>query len=358
MDVFNTVKTPADIIVSKGTVLSGGIALGDTVELKVDRSRRSAIARNHTATHLLHAVLREIVGDHVKQSGSLVAPDRLRFDFTHFSALDSETLQAIEQRVNEKIRENTALEVEEMDADSAFNSGATALFEEKYGDRVRVVEIGDFSKELCGGTHTERTGDIGLFKIISESSVAAGVRRIEAFTGEGAFNSSQEAFHTMNTLADLLKSKPEDLIEKVEKVLADHKALEKEVAALKAKMLTASSVQEGLADVKKIDGVPVLVREVSAETPSALRDLGDQLKSKLQSGIIVLGSKTAKKVMLVVVVTDDLLEEHHAGKLIKKIATIVGGGGGGRPDMAQAGGSKPEKLSDALASVENIIAKK
>jgi alanyl-tRNA synthetase len=357
MEVVNTTKTPANIIVSKGKVLRGSVSGGDTVALEVNGVRRSAIARNHTATHLLHAALREIVGDHVKQSGSLVASDRLRFDFTHFSALDPETLRDIENRVNEKVRENAALDVEEMDAERAFDSGATALFEEKYGDRVRVVGIGDFSKELCGGTHTERTGDIGLFKIISESSVAAGVRRIEALTGEAAFRRTQDAFHTLSKLADMLKSNPEDLAERVHKIMADHKALEKEFAALKAKALNASSVQGALSDVKKVDGVSVLVREVSAETPGALRDLGDQLKSKIQSGIIVLGSKTDKKVMLVVVVTEDLLEHHHAGSIIKQVAAMVGGGGGGRPDMAQAGGSKPEKLSDALAAVHDIVAK-
>ena len=358
MEVVDTIKTPADIVVSKGNVLRGTVSTGDTVTLKVDTARRAAIARNHTATHLLHAVLREVVGDHVKQSGSLVAPDRLRFDFTHFSALDAETLERIENQVNKKIRENAVLEVEEMDAEKAFNSGAMALFEEKYGDRVRVVGIGDFSKELCGGTHTERTGDIGFFKIVSESSVAAGVRRIEALTGEGAVNRAQQAFHTLITLADMVKAKPEHLVEKIEKLLSDGKAQEKKVADLKARLLAQSSAPDALVQPKDVNGVKVLVQEVPAEKPAQLRDLADQHKGKLKSGIIVLGSKADKKVMLIAVVTDDLLQRYHAGDIIKELAAMVGGGGGGRSDMAQAGGSKPEKLSEALAAVPDIIGKK
>ncbi|MBW2107716.1 MAG: alanine--tRNA ligase [Deltaproteobacteria bacterium] len=357
MDVVDTIKTPADIIVSKGKILRGRVSVGDRVTLQVDLARRSAIARNHTATHLLHAVLREVVGNHVKQAGSLVAPDRLRFDFTHFSALDEQTLDRIETLVNEKILENRPLEVEEMDAERAFESGATALFEEKYGDRVRVVAIGDFSKELCGGTHTGRTGDIGLFKIISESSVAAGVRRIEALTGKAAFEHTQMAFHVLRCLADLVKSGPDGLVDRIQKIMTDHKALEKELAALKAKTLVATSVADAVKDVRKVNGVSVMVKEVTAESPAALRDLADQLKAKIKSGVIVLGAKTDKKVMLIAVVTEDLLDKYHAGSIVKQVAAVVGGGGGGRPDMAQAGGSKPEKLQEALNSACDIVAK-
>jgi alanyl-tRNA synthetase len=313
------------------------------------------IARNHTATHLLHSALREVLGDHVKQSGSLVGPDRLRFDFTHFEAVDEESLEKIEKKVNAMVRENRPLDVEEMAAEEAFGSGATALFEEKYGDRVRVVSIGDFSKELCGGTHTERTGDIGLFKIVSEASVAAGVRRIEALTGAAAVERSQKAFQTLSRLADTLKIKPETVTERVKKLLADLRAQEKTLASLKARAVKASSVDGALSRVKEVDGVSLLVQEVSVDTPAALRDLADQLKAKLKSGIVFLGARSGKKVMLIAAVTDDHVKKYHAGNLVKKVAALVGGGGGGRPDMAQAGGSKPEKLEEALAAVPELL---
>ena len=356
MDVLDTVKDPNDIIIHEGKVLQGRIAPGQTVTLTVDQERRLAIARNHTATHILHAVLRRVLGDHVKQSGSLVAPDRLRFDFTHFSALDEKTLREIETLVNQRIQQNVGVKSEEMDADKAFTSGAIALFEEKYGDRVRLVAVEDFSKELCGGTHTERTGDIGLFKITSEGAVAAGVRRIEALTGKAALVHAQEASHILDTLARMLKTKPEALTEKVEKVLGQLKRTDKEVAALKAKTAAKESDQL-LSEVKKINGVSVLAQEVSADTPAALRDMADHLKAKMKSGIVVLGSRTADKVLLVAVVTKEHLARYHAGEIVKQVAGMVGGGGGGRRDMAQAGGSKPEKLSEALAAVFDIVAR-
>lgn len=355
MEVLDTIKDPNDIIIHKGKVLKGSMSVGETVTLMVDDEKRSATEKNHTVTHILHAVLRQVLGDHVKQAGSLVAPDRLRFDFTHFSAIDHETLQEIERLVNDRIQQNIPLEVHEMDAEEAFRTNATALFEEKYGDRVRVVAMEDFSKELCGGTHSERTGDIGLFKILSEGSVAAGVRRIEAVTGPAALARTQEAFRTLGALADTLKTKPDDLIERVEKLLAQQKALEKELAASKAKLQAAAS-DRSLSEVKVVNGVSVLAQEASADTPAALRDLADHLKAKIKSGIIVLGSRTDKKALLVVVVTKEHLDRYHAGNIIKQVAALVGGGGGGRPDMAQAGGSQPEKLPEALAAVYDIVA--
>ena len=355
IEVHDTVKAPGDIIINKGKVLRGTVSTGERVTLSVDRERRLAIGRSHTATHLLHAVLRQVLGDHVKQSGSLVGPDRLRFDFTQFSALDAEILREIEDLVNDRIRQNTSLEIEEMDAEDAFNAGATALFEEKYGDRVRVVAVGDFSKELCGGTHTVRTGDIGLFKIVSEGSVAAGVRRIEALTGAVALASTQDASQTLQTLTEALRTKPEDLADRVQKIMAHQKALEKELGAVKAKAQAEAS-DKSLSEVKAVNGVSVLAQEVSVDTPAALRDLADQVKAKIKSGIIVLGSRMPEKVLLVAVVTEEHQEQHHAGKIIKEVAAIVGGGGGGRPDMAQAGGSKPEKLPEALAAVYDIVA--
>jgi len=357
MEVSDTVKDPNNITIHKGKILRGRISAGQTVTLAVDEDRRLAIARNHTVTHILHAVLRQVLGDHVKQSGSLVAPDRLRFDFTHFAAIDDETLQEIEILVNDRIQKNTLLQTEEMDAEEALKTGATALFEEKYGDSVRVVAIEDFSKELCGGTHTARTGDIGLFKIVSEGSVAAGVRRIEAVTGTAAIGLVQKAFHTLNTLAETFKTKPDELTGRVQKNIAHQKALEKELAAIKAKAQADASDQV-LSDIQVVDGVSVLAQEVSVDTPAALRDLADNVKARMKSGIIVLGSKANGKVLLVAIVTKEHLEKYHAGRILKDVAAVVGGGGGGRPDMAQAGGSKPEKLTEALAAVYEIVAKR
>ncbi|MDY6839732.1 MAG: alanine--tRNA ligase [Thermodesulfobacteriota bacterium] len=355
MEVIDTIKDPNDIIIHKGQVLKGGVTVGKTVTLIVDDEKRSATEKNHTVTHILHAVLRQVLGDHVKQAGSLVAPDRLRFDFTHFSAIDQDTLQQIEGLVNNRIQQNIPLDVEEMDSEEAFRTDATALFEEKYGDRVRVVAMEDFSKELCGGTHSERTGDIGLFKILSEGSVAAGVRRIEAVTGAAALAHTQEAFRTLGVLAERLKTKPDHLTDRVEKLLAQQKALEKELAASKAK-LQAEASDRSLSEVKVVNGISVLAQEASADTPAALRDMADHLKAKIKSGIIVLGSRTDKKALLVVVVTKEHLDRYHAGNIIKQVAALVGGGGGGRPDMAQAGGSQPEKLPEALAAVYDIVA--
>ncbi len=357
MEVSDTVKDPNNIIIHKGKILRGQVAAGQLVTLAVDEDRRLAIAKNHTVTHILHAVLRQVLGDHVKQAGSMVAPDRLRFDFTHFAAINEETLQKIETLVNDRIQQNIPLETEEMAAEEAFKTGATALFEEKYGDSVRVVAIEDFSKELCGGTHTDRTGDIGLFKIVSEGSVAAGVRRIEAVTGTVALGLAQKAFHTLNTLAETLKTKPDELMARVQKIMTHQKALEKELAAIKTKAQVQASDQV-LSDIHVVDGVSVLAQEVSVDTPAALRDLADNLKARMKSGIIVLGSKANGKVLLVAVVTKDHLETYHAGRILKEVAALVGGGGGGRPDMAQAGGSKPEKLTEALAAVYEIVAKR
>ncbi|MCD6137992.1 MAG: alanine--tRNA ligase [Deltaproteobacteria bacterium] len=354
MEIYDTVRTPNDIIIHKGTVSRGSISTGETINLMVDRERRLSTARNHTATHLLHAVLREILGKHVKQAGSLVRPDRLRFDFTHFSALDADTLCKIENRVNEKIIQNTPVEIEEMAADDAFKTGATALFEEKYGERVRVVTIGDFSKELCGGTHTERTGNIGLFKIVGEGSVGAGVRRIEALTGKAAVAYTQNTSNLLQSAAETLNVKAEEVADRVRKIVSEHRKIEKELSVLKARAWSEASDQL-LSEIRTVNGISVLAREVPVETPAALRDLADHLKAKMKSGIVVLGSRASGKVMLVAVVTNDHIKRYHAGKIVKQLASIVGGGGGGRPDMAQAGGTNCEKLPEALAAVYDIV---
>lgn len=354
MEISDTIKDPTGLIIHKGKIISGKVKKGDDVTLAVDERQRFATACNHTATHLLHFALRKILGDHVKQAGSLVAPDRFRFDFTHFSQPDPETLNKIETLVNEKIRENLPVQSAEMASEEAFNTGATALFEEKYGDRVRVVSLADFSKELCGGTHSNRTGDIGLFKIIGESSVASGVRRIEALTGAAALGFIQKNAKLLHDTALLLKEHPEAVSQRVEKILFHQKALEKEVEQLKGK-IALQSADWAEEDIKSIHGVKVLVKKVSVDKPAALRDLADRFKEKIKTGIVVLGSSDASKVMLIAVVTKDLTDRFHAGDIIKGIAPVVGGGGGGRPDMAQAGGSKPEKLDAALEKVYEIL---
>jgi alanyl-tRNA synthetase len=354
MEVLDTIKDPTGLVIHKGKVTAGKIKKGQKVTLSVDGAKRKATELNHTATHILHAVLREILGAHVKQAGSLVAPDRLRFDFTHFSQVDPETLAEIETRVNRRIRQNVATETEEMEADAAFESGATALFEEKYGDRVRVISLSDFSKELCGGTHTGKTGDIGLFKIVSESSIASGVRRIEALTGEGALEYVQKTSRLLGDTAHLVKEKPDALVPKIKKMLGDLKALEKEIDHLKAKMASASAKAEGEA-IQTINDTKVLIQKVTVDNPAALRDLADRLKEKINSGIVVLGSVNGPKAFLIVGVTKDLTDRFHAGKVIKQIAATVGGSGGGRPDMAQAGGTQPENLDQALKKAYDVI---
>jgi alanyl-tRNA synthetase len=355
IDVLETVKDPTGIIIHKGKVLSGTIQTSDAVTLTVDRNTRDAIARNHTATHILHSVLRQVLGDHVKQSGSLVAADRLRFDFTHFSQLDDGCLDLIEQQVNRRICENMPAHVEEMDAEEAFQSDATALFEEKYGDRVRVVSLDKFSKELCGGTHTGRTGDIGLFKIVGEASVASGIRRIEALTGAAALSHVQKAARILRETGFLLKEHPDNVTRRINKTLAGFKAAEKEVEMLKAQIASLSS-GDPEDEVQSVNGINVLAKKVSVDSPAALRDLADKIKDKISSGVVALGSVSGSKVFLVVVVTKDLTDRLHAGKIIKQVAAAVGGSGGGRPDMAQAGGTRPEMLDQALAEVHTMLA--
>ncbi len=352
--ISDTIKDPTGLIIHKGKVVSGTVRKGDTVTLSVDRSERDATACNHTATHILHAALRKVLGDHVRQAGSMVSPDRLRFDFTHFSQIDTETLEKIESLVNERIRENVPVHTHEMDAEDAFKSGAMALFEEKYGDRVRVVSLAAFSKELCGGTHTRNTGNIGIFKIVSESSVASGVRRIEALTGSPALSHIQKTSRIVQEAAGLLREKPESLVSRVEKLLSAQKSLEKEIEKIKSKMAALSAEDSG-EDIKTINGVTVVAKKVSADTPAALRDLADKFRDKIKSGVVVLGSVSGGKVLLIAGVTKDLTKRFHAGNIVKAAAQVVGGSGGGRPDMAQAGGTKPEKLDEAIQKACEMI---
>jgi alanyl-tRNA synthetase len=354
VDVTETVKDPTGLIIHKGRIVTGQLGKGDPIRLSVSAAARQATARNHTATHILHAVLREVLGDHVKQAGSLVAPDRLRFDFSHFSPITPETIVDIEARVNARIQANVAAHTEEMDADQAFQSGATALFEEKYGDRVRVVSLADFSKELCGGTHVAQTGDIGLFKITGESSVAAGVRRIEALTGAAALAHIQKTEAMLLEAARRLKDAPLNVPHRIDKLLAEHRALEKEVAHLKSS-LASRSVAEAQSDVRLVNGVKVLARMVNVDSPADLRDMVDRFRDKIVSGIVVLGAASGGKALLIVGVTADLTDRYHAGTIVKALSALVGGGGGGKADLAQAGGSQPEKLGDALAQACDLI---
>ena len=356
MVVKDTIKDPTGLIIHKGDIVSGSVQKGDTVTLEIDKKNRGAIALNHTATHILHYALRKVLGDHIKQAGSLVAPDRLRFDFTHFSQVEAEELDEIERIVNARIRENVSVQINEMAAEEAFQSGATALFEEKYGDRVRVISLGDFSKELCGGTHTERTGDIGLFKIISESSVASGIRRIEAVTGPGAMAYIQQASHQLQEASRMVKEKPESLSLRLRKIIEQLRSSAKEIEQLKARLLSGSldKVED---EVKELNGLKIIAKKVDAENPAVLRELADRFKEKIGSGIVVLGSQSNGKALLIAAVTKDLVKQYHAGNIVKQVAALVGGSGGGRPDMAQAGGTKPEKLDKAIQKVFEIIEK-
>jgi alanyl-tRNA synthetase len=354
LEVADTIKDPTGLIIHKGRISTGRIEVDQPVLLTVDMEKRQATANNHTATHILHTALRQVLGEHVKQAGSLVAPDRLRFDFTHFSQAEPEQIREIEAIVNQRIRANVAVQTEEMDAEEALRSGATALFEEKYGDRVRVVALSDFSKELCGGTHTRRTGDIGLFKIVAESSVASGVRRIEALTGQRALDYIQQMTQTVQQCGHLLRVKPDDVASRVEQLQGAYKSLEKQVEKLKGALADAKSAS-GDDEVQTINGVPVLIKKVGVDKPAAMRELADRFKDRLKSGIVILGSSAGDKALLIVVVSKDLVKRFHAGNIVKALAGIVGGGGGGRPDMAQAGGPQPEKLDLALEQATRIV---
>ena len=338
-----------------GTMVSGMISTGDTVKLAVDEAARKDTCKNHSATHLLQKALKEVLGSHVEQKGSLVAPGRLRFDFAHFQAMTADEIAAVEAIVNKEIQASLPVVTEIMNLEDAKKTGAMALFGEKYGETVRVVEMGDFSKELCGGTHVSNTGEITLFKIISEAGVAAGVRRIEALTGEHVMNYYAEIENEQKAIAAALKTNPADILDKIAHLQAELKALQSENESLKSKM-AQSSLGDVMDQVKEIKGVKVLAAALKDVDMNGLRDLGDQLKEKLGEGVVVLASDNAGKVNLMATATDGAMKAGaHAGNLIKAIASIVGGGGGGRPNMAQAGGKNPEKISDAIAAVYDVV---
>ncbi len=339
-----------------GKVVAGELAPGQEVEARIDHPRRERIRRNHSATHLLHAALRKTLGDHVSQKGSLVDPDKLRFDFSHFEAVTPAQLRDIERQVNEQVLANTPVETEVTDMERAREKGAMALFGEKYGDQVRVLSMGtdNFSVELCGGTHVARTGDIGLFRITSESGISAGVRRIEAVTGLGALEWVEETENTLREVARLVKGSRDSVVEKVQQVLDRSRHLEKEVDSLKAKL--ASSAGSDLAgSAVDVAGLKVVAAELEGADRKTLMDTADQLKNKLGEGVVVLASVEDGKVTLVAGVTKSATGRIKAGDLMKYLAAQVGGKGGGRPDMAQGGGSDPSRLADALAGVPGWV---
>ena len=347
-NVTNTTKL-GNAFAHHGTV-QGRIGVNDKVDATIDDARRDSIKKNHTATHILHEALRQLLGEHVSQKGSLVQPDRLRFDFSHFEAVTKQELREIERVVNDEIRRNFALNTELMAIDDAKAKGAMALFGEKYDDEVRVVTIGDYSIELCGGTHVERAGDIGLFKIVSESGIAAGVRRIEAVTGAEAIAYVNEQEQQLADVAALVKGDSASVLEKVTALLEKSKGLEKQVAQLNDKLASAAGASL-LDSVVEINGVKLLVANVEGTESKALRGMVDDLKNKIGSGVIALGVASGDKVSLIAGVTKDLTGKVKAGELVNHMAGQVGGKGGGRPDMAQAGGSEPQNLTAALDSV-------
>jgi len=354
--VTDTIKPADGIIVHKGKVKKGGFKAGDTVLAKVNADERMDTVRHHTATHILHSMLRSVLGEHVKQAGSLVAPDRCRFDFTHYTSLTEREKQRIEELVNERIIENHPVTVEEMDIDQAIATGAMALFDEKYGDKVRVVTVKDVSKELCGGTHASASGDIGLFKIVSESGIAAGVRRLEILAGRRAYQLVLKQEQDLVDIARLLKASDPDLVGRVEKMLTQLRDTEKELDKAKHKM-QSSQAGDIISEAKEIGGVKVLVKRVDNLEQKDLRDFGDKLRDKLGSGILALGSTKEEKISLIVMVSKDLVPKYHAGNMIKEMATILGGTGGGKPDLAQAGGKDPAKLDAALDALYALVKK-
>jgi alanyl-tRNA synthetase len=355
--VSDTVKPVEGLVLHKGKVKRGAFRTGDAVLTKVEAENRADTARHHTVTHVLHAALRSVLGDHVKQAGSLVAPDRLRFDFSHYTALTEREKDRVEQLVNERIIENHRVDTAVMGIDQAVASGAMALFDEKYGDLVRVVTVQDVSKELCGGTHTRASGDIGMFKIVSESGIAAGVRRIEALAGRRAFLEVKKEEKSLQHIAQLLKASDTDVVGRVEKLLNQLKENEKELDRLKHK-LQSSQAGDVIGEAKEIHGVKVLAKQVENVGQKELRDFGDKLRAKLGSGILAVGSAQGEKTSLIVMVSKDLIAQYHAGQIIKDMAAILGGTGGGKPDMAQAGGKDPGKLDAALDALYTIISKK
>lgn len=353
--VEDTIKLLGGKVGHIGRVTRGMIKVGDEVTLSVDEALRAKICKNHSATHLLQKALREVLGTHVQQKGSYQDGERTRFDFSHFEAMTAEELAAVEKMVNEKIAENIVVDTQVMTMDEAKKTGAMALFDEKYGETVRVVSMGEFSKEFCGGTHVKNTGDITVFKIASESGIAAGVRRIEALTGDNVLAYYKNIEDELDAAAKAAKTTPANLVEKIEHMMAEIKALQGENESLKSKA-AKEALGDVMSQVTEVKGVKLLATRVDGVDMNGLRDLGDQLKAKLGEGVVVLASGVDGKVNLVAMATDDAMAKGaHAGNLIKGIAGLVGGGGGGRPNMAQAGGKNPEGIDKAVEEAKTVL---
>ncbi len=353
-EVLDTKRPLPGVIVHRVRVKRGEVRRGQRLLALVDAGRRGTTVKNHTATHLVHAALRQILGDHVRQEGSLVAPDRLRFDFRHYGPLSGAEIDRIEEVVNEKLWANLPILVEEMRLEDALARGALAFFGDKYGEDVRVVSVPDFSIELCGGTHTKATGEIGLFKISHETGIAAGIRRIEALTGPGAFQHLKREEEVLHESAERLKSKPLEVPERVDRLFDSTRALEREIQQLRAR-ISAEIADELLKAATQVSGVTVVAGRAEGFDQRALRELADRLKYRIGSGVIVLGTSSDGRVSWVAMVTPDLTSRLHAGRLVKEVATITGGSGGGRPDLAEAGGKEPEKLDQALTQVSELV---
>jgi alanyl-tRNA synthetase len=355
-EVHDAIRPLPELIIHQGVIKKGTIKQGDRVQLQVNGERRQATARNHTATHILQAALREVVGGHINQAGSLVAPDRLRFDFNHFEAIDQDALERIETLVNRWIWEDTPVLVEVMATEEAIKRGATALFGEKYGEEARVLSLGEYSQELCGGTHVTRTGQIGIFKLLSESGVAAGVRRIEAITGAVALDYLRSQERELKEAAQLLKARPGDVASKVEKLLGEQRALEREIEALRRRLATAGTM--GGPEIKEVNGVKVVAFRADGVGHKGLREMGDGIKDKIGSGIVLVGGEHEGKITLVLMVTKDVADHFRADELIQGIAEIIDGKGGGNPTLARTGSSTVEKLDDALKAIYTIVEKR
>jgi len=353
-EILDTYYRGSKLIVHRVKVLSGGFRENEEVAVAVTSPRREGLRRHHTGTHLLHAALRKVLGTHVAQAGSLVAPDHLRFDFSHGAGLKDREVEQIEELVNEEVQKNTPLSREEMDLDAALRSGAMALFGEKYSQRVCVVKIGDFSVELCGGTHLDATGQLGLLKVESEGAVAAGVRRIEAVTGTSALEAVARNEAALKEAAELLKIGPLEVPKRLAKLLDEQKVLERQLAELEAK-LARSRADDLVTSARQVNGVAVIAARLDGLDAEGLRAVADRLRERLGSGVVVVGSAHDDKVNLVAAVTKDLTKRFQAGKIVQEVAKVVGGGGGGRPDLAQAGGKDAAKLDEALGLVHDIV---
>ena len=355
-EVTDTKKPLPNIIVHHALVKKGALWVGDEVGLKVNEKLRHGAETHHSATHILHAVLREVLGKHVGQAGSLVAPGRLRFDFTHHSSIDDKELRKIEDIINERIRwDDKVVTDPDVPYDEAIKKGAMAFFQEKYGDKVRVVSIGDYSRELCGGTHLESSGEAGMLKIVSETASAAGVRRIEALSGESAWNFMRGIEDKLLEASRILRVPESDVVPRIGKLVEENEIIRKELETIKSRMLSERT-GDIMENVKKLNGLNVLSVEIPDAGPDQLRKVWDDVRNKLSSGIAVLGARDDGKAYLLVGVTSDLQKKYHSGNIVKELAPLIGGKGGGRPDMAQAGGNNPEKLRDALEKVFEILA--